>query len=148
MRVIFVDVDGVLNSNGERGHRAGTHGLDIACVERLKALAHRTDAQLVLSSSWRHHEDAKAQLKAVGLTFIGETPRFKYAERPEEIDAWLRLHPKVTQYVIIDDDHTFLPHQPHFRTDWTKGLTHEICWGIDQYFAAAEPMRMRIEESA
>jgi hypothetical protein len=134
MKVIFLDIDGVLNHGGARGFTAGTHGLDPACVDMLQALVKRTGVQLVLSSSWRHSESAKAQLREAGLKWIGETPRFAYAERPEEIDAWLRLHPKVEQYAIIDDDHSMFPWQPFFRCDWQVGLTHEICWRIEQHF--------------
>jgi hydroxymethylpyrimidine pyrophosphatase-like HAD family hydrolase len=134
MKIIFLDIDGVLNSGGARGYTAGTHGIEPELLAIFKALVKRTGAQVVLSSSWRKSESAKAQLREAGLTWIGETPNFKYIERGEEIDAWLRLHPKVTHYAIIDDDHDMLAWQPFFKTDWEVGLTYEICWRIEQHF--------------
>ncbi|HJL02907.1 MAG TPA: HAD domain-containing protein [Polyangiaceae bacterium LLY-WYZ-15_(1-7)] len=64
MRVLFLDVDGVLApwDTGE---------LDPTCVRRLDTLVRRTGAALVLTSSWREHtplDAIEAELHAAGLT--------------------------------------------------------------------------------
>ena len=56
MKVIFLDIDGVLNS--EEYYESFPDGefippIDPVCVERLKRIVDRTGAKLILSSSWR-----------------------------------------------------------------------------------------------
>lgn len=46
MKVIFLDIDGVLNSKG-------TSTLDDTYISRLKEIVKATDAKIVLSSSWK-----------------------------------------------------------------------------------------------
>lgn len=136
MKVIFLDVDGVLNSNGERGVRRGTNGLDPVLVRRYLNLAAATNAFTVISSTWRLSADTREMLEAAGIHSIGSTPDFRsYSERAEEIEEWLRLHPKVTAYAILDDDAMMLPHQPFFHCDYREGLTDEVVWRVIQHFA-------------
>ena len=51
MRLIFLDVDGVLNKATTQG------GLDDACVELLLKLAETNKAEIVLSSTWRYKKE-------------------------------------------------------------------------------------------
>ena len=56
MKVIFLDVDGVLNSMDyleENYEDYRLHPINRICVERLARIVRQTDARLVLSSSWR-----------------------------------------------------------------------------------------------
>ncbi len=65
MKVIFLDIDGVLNTHEsattlretfvERGDSiVGFNKFDKRCVERLNRITDATGAKIVISSSWRH----------------------------------------------------------------------------------------------
>lgn len=54
MKLIFLDIDGVLNYEGyERFTRMGTRFVDPVLIKRLKKIIDRTGAKVVLSSTWR-----------------------------------------------------------------------------------------------
>lgn len=138
MKVIFLDIDGVLNCAGTTDRwpkNSGMLGIEPAKVKIFNNILRRTDARVVLSSTWRHDDDWLRTMKANGLHsryFIDRTPRMplmggaEMMERGKEIQAWLDKHPEVTKYAIIDDDSDMLPEQPLFKTSWQTGLTHKI----------------------
>jgi hypothetical protein len=54
--------------------------------------------------------------------------------RGEEIAAWLAAHPEVELYAILDDHSDMLPHQPHFKTCFSRGgLTEKIVRQVRHY---------------
>lgn len=138
-RILFVDVDGVLNSNRFMRKRLKenkawvsdvTLGLanciDPVCLGRLAGLVQRTGAKIVISSSWRIRcdpplfEQAFARL-GFPLKVFGRTPRPEVIPgsvlvvgltRGAEIDAWLRHEaPRpVESFVILDDQSDMEPH--------------------------------------
>lgn len=105
-RVLFLDVDGVLNS--ERWFAQEMRGnlleLDPAAVGMVQAIVHATGAEIVLSSTWRLVPDLRQQIQAV-LPHTERTPRGSaFDRRSQEIRAWLDAHPDVTAFAILDDD--------------------------------------------
>lgn len=119
MKVIFLDFDGVLRRemerpgvNGATAYRFGD--FDQAAVARLNAIASRTGASVVVTSSWkRSRDDANLAdlLRAAGYTgpFCGSTPNLPgESERPggmrgHEIAAWIAEHAPLDAFVMIDD---------------------------------------------
>lgn len=96
MKVIFLDIDGVLATpasygepsyffadgvyHGDKWARLGFHGLAKDCCKMLQELAEEADAKIVISSTWRHGEpedfmDLCRYLKKCGVTapIIGRT---------------------------------------------------------------------------
>ena len=53
MKVIFLDVDGVLNCQKTEAKCRGFIGVDSKKVKLLKKIVDATDAKIVLSSSWK-----------------------------------------------------------------------------------------------
>ena len=60
MKVIFLDIDGVLNANEDFGGRSksnpsihGILGITTTRIKRLKQIIDKTDAKIVLTSSWK-----------------------------------------------------------------------------------------------
>ena len=104
-RVIFLDIDGVV-APIRRWDRYGD--LDPACIRVVNEIVASGDADVVVSSTWRHGrtvEELQAMLEAAGFTgrVLDKTPNGPPgAGRGEEIAAWLADHP-VDGYVIIDD---------------------------------------------
>lgn len=137
-KVIFLDIDGVLNSL-ETAKRDGGYGIAKELHARLQDIRTRTNANIVISSAWRVGDGWKERLEEAGLDteyVIGKTPRmgrpagtgWEYNERGREIAAWLEKHPQTGKYAIIDDDSDMLPEQMQnfFQTDNRVGLTQEI----------------------
>jgi hypothetical protein len=105
MKVIFLDIDGVLND----GFTILGTGKDFPTKDHLdclRAIVDATEAQIVLSSSWRYHKsdfnDAKNALRNVGLAIMDKTKLLPKG-RGAEISEWLSRHPEVDSYVILDD---------------------------------------------
>jgi hypothetical protein len=121
--VIFLDIDGVL-APIRRWDRY--EDLDPACIRALNEIVARGDADVVVSSTWRHGKtvaELQAMLEAEGFAgrVLDKTPNgMNGASRGEEIAAWLAEH-VVIGYVIIDDHadmgalhtHLVLTHPAH-----------------------------------
>jgi len=104
-RVIFLDIDGVL-APIRRWDRYGD--LDPACIRVLNEIVAGGEADVVVSSTWRHGKtvaELQELLEAEGFAgrVLDKTPTgMDGASRAEEIAAWLAEH-AVGGYVIIDD---------------------------------------------
>jgi hypothetical protein len=78
MKVVFLDFDGVLNSyrfmlEDRLQHKTGVVGLDPKAVAHVNYICGKTDAVIVVSSSWRYGNtlsELKDILRAVGCTAI------------------------------------------------------------------------------
>ena len=142
MKVIFLDIDGVLTTEITKWSY-----FDLICVERLKKILDATDAKLVLSSSWRlGFQDWRDKKKVCGKDVIpvlrellqdngiegnllvDKTPldAFVNKSRGQEIQDYLALNREVTSFVILDDDNDMEPHiNKLVRTSWGDGLLDE-----------------------
>jgi hypothetical protein len=140
MRVIFLDIDGVLNSKTWyrqflcAGEQVPSPALDPTAVARLDRIVRETGAKIVLSSAWRGNPDVPRWLSEHGCCgkVIGKTPYLYTAdgyhrERGYEIGGWIRQHADKTgvipTYVILDDDNDMVYLAPRLvRTDPIYGL--------------------------
>ena len=113
MKVIFLDVDGVLNTVFTIRTTHGFTFVDTRKVLRLRNIVERTGAQLVLSSTWRLadtpinkicYDILKAEFERVRCpVWIDCTPYFPGRKRQVEIYSWLQIHSEVEEFVILDD---------------------------------------------
>jgi len=131
MKIIFLDIDGVLNCKTTINRYGGAIGIDPYLVMHFNRIIFATDAEIVLSSSWRHWEGGLEEFKKRVMPFKDITPTITdpKAIRGDEIEAWLKENikdRKETKYAILDDDEDFYPWQPLFKTSWDTGLTEEI----------------------
>lgn len=135
MRVIFLDIDGVLNSENFRWRVIKEENydpfdideLDKKAVCRLKKIVRETNAKIILSSSWRwdknSYEEVKQQLGAQGLEIFDSTilDVCYTMSRTAEIQLYLDTHPEIKEYVILDDDIILEP----LSNNWVKCLFAE-----------------------
>ena len=151
MRVIFLDIDGVLNSEAHAlklekskgANRISTEKskIDREAVSLLNRLVEVTGAKIVVSSTWRKLFDTDELQRILcehGLVgeIVGKTPDgYKDPEvqetfghgtrilRGHEIEFWLREHPEVERFVILDDDSDMAMHKSRLvQTDCKEGL--------------------------
>lgn len=136
MRIIFLDIDGVL----VLASRGALSVLPDA-VAHLNRLTESTQAQIVITSSWRKWSPIKQlarglQKGGVKATIIGATPIMNDAERGDEIAAWLRAHAHDVSFVILDDDSDMGALIPRLvQTDPEHGLRAE---DVDRAIAILE----------
>lgn len=144
IKVIFLDIDGVLNF--QRMSKKDTIGdeLEIVskkCVGYLNQLVSETDAKIVISSTWRKRGNAPELLKSYGVNadIIDVTPVLSgnYIFRGNEIYAWMCANSKLIgnqhdfkRYIILDDDSDMLLWQYHhyINVDNCTGLTPNIIY--------------------
>lgn len=113
MKVIFLDVDGVLNTVFTVRTTHGYTFVDTRKVLRLRNIVERTGAKLVLSSTWRitdmpihklTYKELQDEFRRVRCpVWVDITPELRGAKRWQEINAWLMLHPEVDEFIILDD---------------------------------------------
>lgn len=134
IKVIFLDVDGVLNTcRTTRRTATGYKFIGVKQVRNLWRLVTKTGAKVVLSSDWRYDRDDPTQnsdylelrmeLLKFGIHLYGFTPELPSCHRGEEIDQWLREHDEVENFVILDDRTDIDPNKDHWvQTTMENGL--------------------------
>ena len=113
MKVLFLDIDGVLNHSGSEIISHNVWFIDSVNVARLNRLFQEIpNITVCLSSSWRHAVKAHTininqlleEAGWEGPKVIEMTPDQPDDPRGLEIDAWLKTHSNVSHFVILDDD--------------------------------------------
>lgn len=138
MKIIFLDVDGVLNYSKcwtrKENQGKGTLIWDKDCISQLNRIVKETGAKIVVTSTWRlykDHYDAVLNQMNIEGEIIDKTVdlrNFDNAERGDEIEAWLSKHPEVEKFVILDDESDMKHLLPFLiQSDFNKkGLTKEL----------------------
>ena len=153
MKVIFLDIDGVLASFDyirvthllkEKNPDKYGYGFDPRCIKNLEfILREHPDAKIVIASSWKSMGYVNILDMWVVRNFPGEvigmTPDLlrtaKSSSRGAEIEEWLNNSEEdIEGYVILDDDSNVLMSQlNHFvKTDPMFGLSVEDVWKADR----------------
>ena len=137
-KYIFLDFDGVINTQNDK--------FDKNAMANLRRLLEKTDAKVVISSTWRLQgmeyiqqlwQEHHMQGEVIGLTPSCNSTNFSNVDGQEEwqglhgckgleIAEWLRLNAKEPyRYVILDDEEDILFNQrEHFvKVDGSKGLS-------------------------
>lgn len=119
MKIIFLDIDGVLNSRAYDRKRNWNEQTDIdeTRLPLVKKIVDETGAKIVLSSTWKAHWDKQTEecdedgiyinqtFAKFGLEVYDKTPDLGIDfDRPDEIKAWLDgTRETIESFVIIDD---------------------------------------------
>lgn len=146
MKVLFLDVDGVLNCLGSEGRttdrvEGGIMGVEKEKCQLVRHILKETGAKLVISSTWRKQQTLlRHLLNRLGhqgrSAFEGCTPcldsrlpsgLYRAATRGMEISSYLAVRPEIEHFVILDDENGMDDLLPHLiQTDYRFGLTPEI----------------------
>ncbi len=137
MKIIFIDIDGVLNSefyyrNVDRSVKDWAR-FDPKVVDLIKNLVDEFSAKIVISSTWRFGavKQLNGELKKSGMIkFLHKdwkTPQLYPPHRGKEIQSWLTEHPVIVEYVILDDDDSILEEQNSrfVKTELSSGMQKE-----------------------
>ncbi|NHZ85707.1 MAG: hypothetical protein GWP19_07485 [Planctomycetia bacterium] len=120
MKVIFLDIDGVLVTRNSIKYQYLNFPDDAdiqfgkKAVKNLNKLIRFTKARIVISSTWRlfhsleelqnifKKQDIKGEI--ISTTSVEKATIEEDIPRGQKIADWLEQHPEIKQYVIIDDD--------------------------------------------
>lgn len=140
-KVIFLDVDGVLNSKRFAEYCTNNEGLKnwwsygLLEQELLFNLYHIVktfpDCHIVLCSSWRissHHKELlDRQLALYGMGVYGTTTANPKMGRGQQIMEWVYNHEDVDNFVVLDDDNDIRDYPPETEVSkhlvWVSFLT-------------------------
>lgn len=153
-KVVFLDIDGVLNTKEWQGRMTSDtlkdefgYAFNPVAVANLTHIIDETGAEIVISSSWKFYGVAKLREmwknRNLPGTILDITPNTVSDEvllnanleeielgvcRGNEIKEWLSRHKqKVSNYVIIDDFDDLLPEQEEHAviTNTFMGITEK-----------------------
>lgn len=137
MKVLFLDIDGVVNCVTTAQRHRGAIGIDPYMALLVDRIIQATGCRVVLSSTWRLFKESREEVRKQVCGFIDETPNLQGQDgvwgvvgRGHEIKAWLDKNKElvIDRYAILDDNTDMLEEQmPNFfNTLWSTGLTQEI----------------------
>lgn len=140
MNVIFLDICGVLATGSARKeaylrtgkpHSGSNSAFDPVCMMNLLHIVKKTNAKIIITSTWRQNEEDLTALfnifKVFGLyDYIIDFTPILNTERGEEIKECLKKYPNAN-YVIIDDNSDMGELKDHLvKVDFDTGLTKEL----------------------
>jgi len=147
MKVIFLDIDGVLATNKEFATNRTKfrekypwakelrvpYGWNKGCVKILNEILDSTDAEIVISSDWRFHWDLDELDKIFKVNGVKKSPIFGTIknkrklsseiedDRVYQISEWIKFN-KPDKWVAIDDMDLSSLGPNFFRTKDSEGL--------------------------
>ena len=136
MKIIFLDIDGVVCNQKcwkSREDEDGHHIFDQNCLKLLEKIIEKTEAKIVISSTWRFLglESLKDLFRLRGFKYYNQiidiTGEDNCRLRGVEIYQWIeefKKKEKLESYVIIDDDSDMLYWQRNYfvKTNTYKGI--------------------------
>lgn len=119
-KIIFLDVDGVLNNRYSKSRCSKMLGVDKDKVKRLRRIVDATEALIVLDSTWRLEEDMfgnhdthftkylQKKLSQEQLRYVSVTPDLGRMGnlRGKEIKTWMDQNDDINieSWIVIDDE--------------------------------------------
>lgn len=143
MKILFLDVDGVLNN--AKTDMSDGWGIDLYMAFLVGKIQLDTDCEVVLSSSWRFSNEGikKVNDRVVKLFDITPVDTKGLRTRGDEVNCWMESYlsippsqrEDITHWAIVDDEMDFNKEQitHFFKTSFQTGLTKEIADEITNY---------------
>ena len=134
-KIIFLDIDGTLNSKESMAEHGTCFTFGASCVAALNAIiAGCPGVEIVISSDWKYSHTllelriVLLQQGIIGAQVVDITPKWGET-RGAEIRSWLNRQPKNTafRFVALDDDSSGMKWmgKKFIKIDSTRGLQNE-----------------------
>lgn len=130
MKLLFLDVDGVLNCSKTKVRFGPFLGIDQEKADLVKKIVNETGCKVILSSTWRRDNTHLREVQRVLDMILDCTPILPGERRGVEVGLFLAHQREAPKAIaILDDGDQFLPNQKadFFQTDfYGDGLTEDI----------------------
>lgn len=133
MKVLFLDIDGVLNNLEFLKALGDTITFeDMIMPEKvslLNKIVEEHDFTVVLSTAWRYafpSSEIERLLRKLGFkhTIHSTTPKSESGQREDDVKMWLEKFHRVKEFVILEDAYDMGTLEPRtVKTDVNVGLT-------------------------
>jgi hypothetical protein len=133
MKVVFLDIDGVLNCSETPNPRDLPYIVDKRLLRRLLRVTNACKAKIVLTSSWRVDPIGLYAARYWGIPYFDVCPHLPGQSRRKEIRFWLAAHTTVTRFAILDNEDDGLDGLPLFQPAAETGLTAEVAKALKQF---------------
>ena len=143
MKIVFLDIDGVLNCNQTPNPRKFPFIIDPVLLGRLNRLLELTGANVVLTSNWRYDPAGMFSARHYGVPFVDTTPDLPNEPRCNPILDWLRRHPDVERFIVVDDEDDELDDLPLFQPSRRTGINDDMVKGAAAYLNGKTDKDMR-----
>jgi len=155
MKILFLDFDGVMVTDRYQDQLMDTNSplrddfgskFDPVCVENLRQIIDNTDADIVVTSTWKMERGLDGIMwmwanRHLPGNILDVTPDIDPIHRGNEIQAWLDAQTGAVRYAIIDDcpildffNEEQLPHL--FKVDERTGLDEETVTRVTEHLKA------------
>lgn len=120
MKIIFLDIDGVLNQRGSKSRSpSGCLGIDSDKLDKLKQIVNETNAKIVLTSTWktdwfktefkdelpRDGAYLEKKFRERGIYILDKTEEPSWAERGIGVISYIEKYKEnVESFVVLDDE--------------------------------------------
>ena len=143
MKIVFLDIDGVLNCKRTPNPRKFPFIVDPVLLGRLNRLLELTGAKVVLTSNWRYDPAGMFSARHYGVPFVDTTPDLPNEPRCNPTLDWLRRHPDVERFIVVDDEDDELDDLPLFQPSRRTGITDDMVEGAAAYLNGKTDKDMR-----
>lgn len=157
-QIIFLDIDGVIMTprsilGGKNGQAWDTiyEATDATVINFIDRLCNKGKIQICISSTHRlkPREEVEKMIHPLGAHFHPDwSTEYLRVARGHEIDKWLKKHPEIIKYLIIDDDDDMLDEQKEnfcLIEDGYNGPSYKELEKIWKHFLNTNPYLMEGE---
>lgn len=143
-RVVFLDYDGVVNTPmwNEKGTKC-VYGFpkdnkvnNYQAVQWLSEFCQRCHYDIVVTSTWRLGDNYADCLRNGGLrdgiNIVGKTEDMPFNTRADEVQEYLKRHPEIKYYIIVDDEDCWFTDDDEMRFHFVQ-TSSDYGFGMPDY---------------
>jgi HAD domain in Swiss Army Knife RNA repair proteins len=142
-RIIFLDIDGVLNCKSTPNPRKLPYISLIRRCSKGSRASSSARGRKWSSSTWRYDPARLFSARHWGIPFVDVIPDMPHQPRRDEIITWLKTHGNDARFAVLDDEDDELDELPLFQPSAATGITEEIAEGMAAYLLEETDKDMR-----
>ena len=151
MDILFLDIDGVLNSTYYNDQLDVFKFYEIKKINLVKKIVEETNCKIVLTSlrlNFQLYENEITDIFKNEGVLVYDTLQTPFTSKVEGINKWLNKHKFINQYVVLDDTNYKQEFHNHFiKVSSYYGLTKNKAKTIIDYFKTSQKLTMLLKEA-
>ena len=151
MDILFLDIDGVLNSTYYNDKLEIFKFYEIKKINLVKKIVEETNCKIVLTSlrlNFQLYENEITDIFKNEGVLVYDILQVPFTNKVEGINNWLNKHKFINQYVVLDDTNYKQEFHNHFiKVSSYYGLTKNKAKTIIDYFKTSQKLTMLLKEA-